>query len=503
MENNTKNRIVNDKVISEYYKYYKFLSYETFTDIQTKEQIKLQKNSKLVYTMLANQFARLVKTNHFITRDDNKQFVKFNAEKLGESLGITRQTVMTKIKQLMNLGLLEKEGTDLIHVPTPNVRDSRSTFIDQKGVARLTYAQIPKYLIDHAYYKDLNENSIIYYALVKERHMQSIQNNRNNHTYVDNHGNTCCWFTNDEACSLLGINEDTLKKDRNLLYAKGLLKSKRFGKALAHYAYEPVNLPEEEVPNNKASKETSQSKTLSNTDSNEKLGVSNLKVGVEEFEKLGLSNTGFSNTYISKTDSNDMYDMYNSNNKENIQKPNSTNHNSAILDLNRLQKESLVKVFPDLLASYLMNFKLNEIEIIKRDMLKGKAAYLNELQTIEKYGLFIQYSRDVEYSIEMLESSLIHVLIRLNQKRKDNKESIEDLSNTGYIFTSFKNEFIKAYNAYHNDADGFKTDLEESKVAYKLNFRSLHKPKKRSATSDKDTQSFERMNQYLDELGVY
>lgn len=198
-----------------------------------------------------------------------------------------------------------------------------------------------------------------------------------------------------------------------------------------------------------------------------------------------------------------MYDMYNSNNKENIQKPNSTNHNSAILDLNRLQKESLVKVFPDLLASYLMNFELNEIEIIKRDMLKGKAAYLNELQTIEKYGLFIQYSRDVEYSIEMLESSLIHVLIRLNQKRKDNKESIEDLSNTGYIFTSFKNEFIKAYNAYHNDADGFKTDLEESKVAYKLNFRSLHKPKKRSATSDKDTQSFERMNQYLDELGVY
>lgn len=91
----------------------------------------------------------------------------------------------------------------------------------------------------------MNENGIIYNALVRERFIQSVQNNKHKKTYVDEHGNTCCWFTNDEACELLGINEDTLKKDREILYDKGLLKSKRFGKALAFYAYEPVNLPSE------------------------------------------------------------------------------------------------------------------------------------------------------------------------------------------------------------------------------------------------------------------
>src|SRR5699024_6362069 len=127
--------------------------------------------------------------------------------------------------------------------------------------------------------------------------------------YVDKHGNTCCWFTNEEACELLGINEDTLKKDREILYDKGLLKSERFGKALAFYAYEPIKLPSEIEETSQVDEVKSQPRPASVSTIIEKLGLLNLKVGVENFEKLGLSNTGFSNTYFNKTRSNDLYDM--------------------------------------------------------------------------------------------------------------------------------------------------------------------------------------------------
>src|SRR5699024_314142 len=144
MLQNIKHREVNETIVSEYFKYYKFLSFETFISQKTNKPCKLQKNGKLVYTIVANQFARLVKTNHFITNDDGKKFIRFDAKDIATTLDISRQTVMTKIKHLVDLGLLVMEGKNLIHVPKPKVSDSRSTFVDKNGYERLTYAQIPK-----------------------------------------------------------------------------------------------------------------------------------------------------------------------------------------------------------------------------------------------------------------------------------------------------------------------------------------------------------------------
>lgn len=500
MSKDLKHRIVNEKIVSEYFKYYKFLSYEKFTSLKTNKETKLPKNSKLVYTMIANLYARLVKTNHFITNENKKRFVRFDAEVIGNTLGLTRQTVMTKIKQLIDLSLLEREGTNLIHVPSPKVKDARSTFVDKQGVTRLTYAQIPKYLVEHKFFKELNENCIIYYALVKERHLQSFQNNKINQTYVDKHGKTCCWFTNEEACELLGINEETLKKDRNILYAKGLLKSKRFGKALAYYAYEPINLPKENEETDEVDEQKSESKNTEINSIIEKLGFLNLKVRVEKFEKLGLSNTGFSNTSISKTEPNDMYDMYSSNIEKETQ-TNQTNHNSSVLDLNVLQKDNLTAYLPERLASYFKNFSVKEIEIIKNDLFKGKAAYFNNLKIINQYGLFVQYSNDVEFSVETLEDELNRVLSRLNNKRNKSNESIEQLSNTGYILTSFKNVFINAYNDLKNDKKAFENDLKQSMTVFAQNFKKLNM--KQSAKTNKSTISIAELNAELDELGVY
>src|SRR5699024_5012963 len=109
MLQNIKHREVNETIVSEYFKYYKFLSFETFISQKTNKPCKLQKNGKLVYTIVANQFARLVKTNHFITNDDGKKFIRFDAKDIATTLDISRQTVMTKIKHLVDLGLLVME----------------------------------------------------------------------------------------------------------------------------------------------------------------------------------------------------------------------------------------------------------------------------------------------------------------------------------------------------------------------------------------------------------
>jgi hypothetical protein len=507
MLQNIKHREVSNKVVSEYFKYYKFLSYETFISQKTNKPCKLQKNSKLVYTMAANQFARLVKTNHFVTNDDDKKFIRFDAQVVASSLGITRQTVMTKIKHLVDLGLLVTEGKNLIHVPKPNVSDARSTFVDKKGVERLTYAQIPKYLIEHDYYKALTENAVIYYAFVRERHLQSIQNNMNKMTYVDKHGKTCCWFTNDAACDLLGINEDTLKKDRDILYAKGLLKSKRFGKALAFYAYEPVHLPSE---NEKTSEETND-KTSEADDTKkpsvpsiiEKLGLLNLKVGVENFEKLGLSNTGFSNTSSSKTISNDLYDMKTSNKDkvDNTMNTNQTSHNSAILEFENYQKQSITKHLPEYLASYFNNFDVQEIKIIKDNLFKAKKAYFNNLKTIANNGLFIEYYSDVEFTVESLEDELHALLKRLHGKRVKDNERISDMNKTGYIFTSFKNVFISAYNDFYSASNKFNDDLKQAKFVFNNNLKNVQENKKIEKPFNQ--KAFDEMTAELDALGVY
>src|SRR5699024_3972721 len=133
MLQNIKHREVNETIVREYFKYYKFLSFETFISQKTNKPCKLQKNGKLVYTIIANQFARLDKTNHFITNEANKKFIRFDAKDIATRLGKTRQTVMTKIKHLIDLGLLVMEGKNLIHVPKPEVSDPRSTFVDKNG----------------------------------------------------------------------------------------------------------------------------------------------------------------------------------------------------------------------------------------------------------------------------------------------------------------------------------------------------------------------------------
>lgn len=503
MENYIKNKLVTEQISGENFKYYKFLSYEVFFDKKTDKKIKFEKNARITYTLIANQFARLLQSGHFITEDNNK-YVRLDTKELAEHVNITEQTIKTKIKFLIKQNLIVVKNNH-VHVPFPEVDDPRSTFLDEKGNVKLTFSLIPKYLIEHSYYKDLTENSIIYYSFQRERFIQSHLNNANgNKKYVDIHGNTCCWFTNEEAQSLLGVSENTLKKDRNLLYAKGLLKSTRNNKALTYKVLEPIALPlEKEVIEEEST--PSNNENLESLDANvepsfENLRLENLKVEGENIEKLRLSNTVLSNTSNNNTSTNDMYDMYEYeeiNNSTN--QTNQSNNQSYVFEYENYKKKQITKYLPEHLGSFLNNFEVHEIKSIKDNLFKAKKSYENDLKFMTQENSFIQHNDHTEFTVEDLEMDLTLLMQRLHGKRTKDNETIKEMTDTGYIFSSIKSEFINAYDDFYNTKDLFKTNLKWAKKLDEMSKNQCEKQTINPYQSSKGTNDIDE----LDALGVY
>lgn len=503
MDKHIKNKVVTDQISGENFKYYKFLSYEKFTDNKTGETVKFEKNARITYTLIANQFARLLQSGHFITKDNNN-YIRLDTKELAKHTNITEQTIKTKIKFLTKQNLIVVKD-NLVHVPFPEVHDPRSTFVDEKGNVKLTFSLVPKYLIEHSYYKEFTENSILYYSLTRERFIQSHLNNANgSKKYVDNHGNTCCYFTNEEAQSLLGISEDTLKKDRDLLYAKGLLKSNKVNKALTYQVLEPIALPlENEVIEEE--KTTSTDENLANLDENldpsfENLGLENLKVRVENFEKLGLSNTVLSNTSNNNTNTNDMYDMYvYRENSNSTNQTNQSNNQSYVFEYENYKKKQITKYLPEHLGSFLNNFEAHEIKSIKDNLFKAKKSYENDLKFMTQEGSFIQHDEQTEFTVEDLEIELASLMKRLHGKRTKDIETIKEMTDTGYIFSSIKAEFVKAYDDFYNTKDLFKNNIKWAKKLAEMKEKQCTKQTKNQYQSNKGTTDIDELNA----LGVY
>src|SRR5699024_9804861 len=220
---------------------------------------------------------------------------------------------------------------------------------------------------------------------------------------------------------------------------------------------------------------------------------------------LGLSNTGFSNTYFNKTGSNDLYDMNSSNKEKDVDTntSNQTSHNSAILEFENYQKQTMTKYLPKYLASYFNNYNIIEINMIKDNLFKDNRSYLHDLVSISKVGLFIQYFPGVEFTVEHLEFELHALLKRLHGKSVKDYETIADMDKTGYIFTSFKNVFIHAYNDFHDKHDAYKHDLKQSKFVRRKNKNHNNIAKTKKVESSINRKSIEVTTCDLDEVGVY
>ena len=136
-------------------------------------------------------------------------------------------------------------------------------------------------------------------------------------------------------------------------------------------------------------------------------------------------------TESNDTESNDMYDMNESTNTitNNTFHSYHANHQSNEFNNNAL-KYQLLQEIPDQLQTYLNNFEVSEIQIIKSVILKGKASFNNEKNTI--------------YMLEDIEFEMINVLKRFKATLIQKKERVEAMQ--GYLMRSIKTELEEMHS---------------------------------------------------------
>lgn len=147
-----------------------------------------------------------------------------------------------------------------------------------------------------------------------------------------------------------------------------------------------------------------------------------------DVSKKYTNDTDYIKTNYIKTNSNDTYDM---NDKKLTYSSNHTNHsnhyNSKFND--EALKFQLLEELPQSIQSYLSNFSVAEIKIIKPVLLKAKTSFNNSIDTY--------------YLLEDMEIEILHVLKRFKAMLIQKNETVEAMQ--GYLMKSLKSEFAEMH----------------------------------------------------------
>ena len=252
------------------------------------------------------------------------------------------------------------------------------------------FYQLPKFLFEDGHFSKMTTDAKVMYALLKDRFELSKINN-----WIDEENNIYLLYTNKQLCSILQYGEPKIIKLKKELEKFNLILNERQG----------LN-----KPNKIYLLEPSYDKELTNCKSND---------------------TDISDINFNEIENNDMNDMNDSKyiTKRNTSHSNHTNHQSDEFDNNAL-KYHLLQEIPNQLQSYLNNFEVREIQIIKSVILKGKTSFNNEKNTI--------------YMLEDIEFEMINVLKRFKATLIQKGESVEAMQ--GYLMRSIKTELEEMHS---------------------------------------------------------
>ena len=275
------------------------------------------------------------------------------------------------------------------------------------------FYQLPKFLFEDNYFSKMTTEAKVMYALLKDRFELSKINN-----WIDEENNIYLLYTNKQLCSILQYGEPKIIKLKKELEKFNLIINERQG----------LNRP-----NKKYLLEPSYDKELTNRKFQNKQIVSSgtNKNIVQELTICKSNDTESNDTESNDTESNDMYDMNESTNTitNNTFHSYHANHQSNEFNNNAL-KYQLLQEIPDQLQTYLNNFEVSEIQIIKSVILKGKASFNNEKNTI--------------YMLEDIEFEMINVLKRFKATLIQKKERVEAMQ--GYLMRSIKTELEEMHS---------------------------------------------------------
>lgn len=270
----------------------------------------------------------------------------------------------------------------------------------------LRFYQLPKFLFEDEYFSKMPTDAKVMYALLKDRFELSRLNN-----WVDSENNIYLLYTNKQLCSILNYAEPKIIKLKKELEKYNLIINERQGlnKPNKIYLLEPTY--DKELINSKF-----QNKEFISSRTN--------KSSVQELINSKSNDTDFNNTEYIETETNDTNDLnYTSNIVSKNYHSNHTNHQQTKFNTDALKFQALEEL-PTQIKTYLSNFEIRDIRIIKSVLLKGKKSFNN--------------THDTYYRLEDVEFEIVSVLKRFKAMLLQKNESVEEMQ--GYLMQSIKAE---------------------------------------------------------------
>ena len=293
------------------------------------------------------------------------------------------------------------------------------------------FYQLPKVFFTNEIYKKLSLEAKVAYSILRDRLELSLQND-----WVDSEENIYFIYTNENLMEILNLGKNKVVKIKKELESVNLLRQKRLGLNKPNMLY----LIKPEVTKDDIYKIQNEEKPNKSTDDKEVYKTNFQKLAEQtsgslqnklpEVGETNSNDTEFSDTEFS--DTHDMNDIYNIKSMSNtVFHSNHSNHQSQTSDILSKQEEARYELqeFPERLATYLMNYSLSDIQIIKGIILKAKRSFHDERAD----------EIVMPYTLENIEDELIDVLKRFRIILKKKNESVQSMKS--YLMRCIKSEF--------------------------------------------------------------
>ena len=295
-----------------------------------------------------------------------------------------------------------------------------------KEIQKEKFYQLPKVFFTNPKYTNLSNDAKITWSILRDRLDLSIRNN-----WIDKNGDIFFIYTNEKLKSILNISSpNKLSKIKKELTQADLFNQIRVGLNKPNKLY--IKKPEvTEADVYYISQQENDIEQRDNTDvslsyvqkydNDTSRNINNIR---HEVSKEYTSDTDLNETEYIKTENNDTNDLNDTSDivSKNYHS-NHTNHQQTEFNNNALKFQALEEL-PTQINTYLSNFEIREIRIIKSVLLKGKKSFNN--------------AHDTYYRLEDVEFELVSVLKRFKAMLIQKNENVEAMQ--GYLMQSIKAE---------------------------------------------------------------
>ena len=204
----------------------------------------LQKKSVLLYGLFLDRMSLSVK--HGWLDKDGRVYIRYMVKEIADDMNTSEPSVNKYLKELEQIGLVEKERIGLGQGNILYVKDFISREIEDKEEindiefdyyygtesSQFTFIRVPKLLLFYPRFKDLSIESVILYGLLLDRMGLSMKNG-----WIDEDGRVYIRFKIKEIQETMGVFETTAANYLKELETIGLVEKKRTGIAQGNILY--------------------------------------------------------------------------------------------------------------------------------------------------------------------------------------------------------------------------------------------------------------------------